>query len=177
MKKAIQWIKRHDKNRSQNPQSSKSKLANILKFRYDHGKPAITEDPHNSFLERLPMELLLTVTEHLDNTSKACLKYTSRGFRSIIRIDVANMDRCTKWLIMIRLEEDAMLNTRQWKKVQTMACAICKTKKEIIDFAGQAYIRGRYERGYPRLRYVSLPSLQKPPVQSSRTPSAARTAD
>lgn len=137
MKKAIFWIKkRHDKTRRQTSESSESKVPLLLESRFDHEEPSTIENPHNSILERLPVELLLTITDHLDDTSKTCLKYTSRGFRSTVPSDVANMDRCTRWLIMTRLEEDAMLNAQQWKNVQTMACALCKTKRKIVDFAG-----------------------------------------
>ena len=104
--------------------------------------PCTIENPHTSILERLPLELLLTITDHLDDTSKTCLKYTSCGFCSIIRSDIATMDRCTRWLIMTRLEEDAMLDAQQWKKnVQTMACALCKTNRKIVDFAGSSRAR------------------------------------
>ena len=115
-------------------------------------------DTYNSFLERLPVELLLDITDYLDDTSKTCLKFTSRGFRSIIRIDVANMDICTRWLIMTRLEEDAMLNAQQWKNVKTMACALCKMKRNVVDFTGEARKIRSYGRKSRGPEYDSLSS-------------------
>lgn len=90
-----------------------------------------------SDLQTLPDELLLMIMEHLDETSVICLKYTNHYFYTALYIDFSKLDKCTKWLIAIRLEDDGMSVSSKTKKV---TCALCKIKKKPAKFTGDSFL-------------------------------------
>ena len=98
--------------------------------------PSLATKMSISILQRLSVDLLLTIVDHLDGTSIVCLRYASRYFRATLRSLPKGLDPCTKWMIMARFEQDSMLDAERWKKVKKVTCALCKTKRTVAKFTG-----------------------------------------
>ena len=83
-------------------------------------------------LERLPVDVLFEIFDHLDPVSSVCLKSTSRCFRRLINVDAAALDRCEKWLITCRFYSDI----KDPGKLPSHPCALCKRKRKARDWYG-----------------------------------------
>lgn len=84
-------------------------------------------------LEDFPKELLWRIVDELDDVSKVCLKSTSYYFRCSIKVDIAKLSVCSKWLLMCRFETDYYTHMKAYPP--RVACAFCKMKvdQECID--------------------------------------------
>ena len=91
---------------------------------------------NRSIVERFPPEIVLEILDHLDDCSIICLKCTNRHFYLNDRFNSAKLSRCAKWLVMVRFEQDVMLDERRWREVKRFTCCECKSKRIAKDFIG-----------------------------------------
>ena len=94
-------------------------------------------------IESLPPELLHMVQSYLDDISNTCFKYTNRYFRAALP-PVPIIDKCTKWSIMCRFEQDML----QPPNTHRLACAFCKVARDIstFDVGASAAMQGKLLR-------------------------------
>ena len=59
-------------------------------------------------LAELPFDLLIKITDQLDPVSVQCLRLTAKKFYSSFKVDEELLSRCGKWLVMARIEQDAL---------------------------------------------------------------------
>lgn len=102
-------------------------------------KPILSCAPPASILQTMPAEILFSIFDHLDTVSMVCLKSTNHYLRSSIRIDPTKLDRCTKWLITCRFEQDLACVT--YYRGEPLICALCKFKRVREDFTGDSFWR------------------------------------
>ncbi|KAG6991148.1 hypothetical protein G7Y79_00056g090290 [Physcia stellaris] len=100
----------------------------------DELKPILSCAPPASIIQTMPAEILFLILDHLDTVSIACLKNTNRFLRSSIGMDPTKLDRCTKWLITCRFEQDLAYVADDWG--EPLVCALCKFKRVREDFTG-----------------------------------------
>ena len=105
----------------------------------DELKPTLSCAPPPSILQTMPAEILFSIFDHLDTVSLVCLKSTNTYLRSSIRIDPTKLDRCTKWLITCRFEQDLACVTDY--RGEPLICALCKFKRVREDFTGDSFWR------------------------------------
>lgn len=103
--------------------------------------------PEKSMIQQLPTELLVMIMEYLDDASLVCLKCASHYFHAAVNIDIAGLDRCTRWLITARLETDSLPLS---SNVNTLACALCKTKRKRVNFVRGLFKELRRIKGTPK---------------------------
>ncbi|KAG7001362.1 hypothetical protein G7Y79_00032g067150 [Physcia stellaris] len=98
----------------------------------------------------LPPELLHMVQDYLDAISATCFKHTNRYFRAALP-PVPIIDKCTKWSIMCRFEQDML----QPPNTHRLACAFCKVARDIetFDVGASAAMQGKLLR---YSKYVSF---------------------
>ena len=59
-------------------------------------------------LADLPTDLLINITNQLDPVSVQCLRLTGKRFYTSLKVDEELLSRCGKWLVMARIEQDAI---------------------------------------------------------------------
>lgn len=83
-------------------------------------------------LPRLPEDLIVRISEFLDEVSLLCMKNTNTRFRDIIKISRGQVPRCTRWMEVCRLEED--IQNRGDALPDQLACVYCKITHPQEDF-------------------------------------------
>lgn len=119
--------------------SRKNIPGHVCTVTQDELKPILSSVPSTSILQTLPAEMIFSILDHLDTVSIVCLQKTNRFFRSFIPIDHTKLDRCTKWLITCRLEQDLPDVMEDWG--EPLICALCKFKRVRQDFTGDSALR------------------------------------
>lgn len=91
-----------------------------------------------SGLPSLPTEILVSITDHLDDATTICLSATSYRFaealHSLVRgIRGRDRSRCAKWLIMAQLERGLIIDPRARSNIR-LTCVLCKVKLATTSF-------------------------------------------
>ena len=91
-------------------------------------------------LAGLPTDLLINITNHLDPVSVQCLRLTSKRFYSSLKVNEELLSRCGKWLVMARIEQDAL--------DEYLACSLSRPslppEKVSVPKASSAFTLGRF---------------------------------
>ena len=90
---------------------------------------------NHAFLSYLPTELILCISELLDQGSLLALKNTNRRFQDAISISGVRISRCARWKMLCYLERDLM--DRDEPLPNRLACFYCKdahAKEEFTRF-------------------------------------------
>lgn len=66
------------------------------------------ESQRSHSLTGLPRDIFTGITNHLDPVSVQCLRITAKMFYSSFKVDEDSLSRCGKWLVMARIEQDAI---------------------------------------------------------------------
>ena len=88
---------------------------------------------HLSGIAGLPVEILLSIADHLDDASAICLSATSyhlcEVLCSLIRgIRERERSRCAKWFIMAQLERGLLVDPKGSEANIKLTCVLCKVK-------------------------------------------------
>lgn len=83
----------------------------------------------------LPDHLILRISSFLHDLSKLSLKSCNSSFRNIIEIDDTKISRCTKWRMLVHLENDLLEKDMPWPS--HLACTYCKRAHPKEDFGVQ----------------------------------------
>ena len=97
--------------------------------------------PARSRLENLPMELLWTIVDELDDVTKLCLRSTCSTLRRATNVDFAKLSVCSKWLALCRFEMDYYAVMDAYPR--RVACAFCKMTVDQKCFNPKNTIRGK----------------------------------
>lgn len=98
----------------------------------DDDEYASLQGRDNRALPRLPEDLIVRISGFLDEVSLHCLKNVNTRFRDIIKISEVQVSRCTRWMVLCRLEED--IRNRGDALPDQLACMYCKTTHPQKDF-------------------------------------------
>ncbi len=110
---------------------------------------ALLQGRDNRALPRLPEDLIVRISGFLDEVSLLCLKNINTRFRDIIKISEAQVSRCTRWMVLCRLEED--IRNRGDALPDQLACMYCKKTHPQKDFGVR---NGNVGYGIERLRMI-----------------------
>ena len=91
----------------------------------DHGEGA---------LPRLPKDLVLRISEVLDEVSLLCFKNTNRYLREIITINETQISQCARWRMLTFLEADLVARDKSYALLRHLACMYCKRAHPKEDF-------------------------------------------
>ena len=159
---------------STSPDSSLKRFTFTAKSAATVAKPIGASSTSSSRLSTLPTELLCRITYFLDSVGQVCLSMVNRRLHQVIEFDHESLTRCARWIIMARVEQDFLnqkhvtgwpnnpTSKRRWSlfggsprsskpeaKLDTLTCALCKTKHGIAGFQCKAAnIRVLAERNY-----------------------------
>lgn len=112
-----------------------STLARIS-FRHEDRKTEEKATQQSPLESTLPVELLLIIINKLDIIDQVCLQSTNRFFRRLVEVDPVHLnDRCRKWAICCRLEQD--LDYLPAK----LTCAFCKAVRPWKCFRDHKEVR------------------------------------
>lgn len=115
----------------------------------DDDDHALLQGCDDRALPRLPEDLIVRISGFLDELSLLCLKNTNTRFRDIIKISEAQVSRCSRWMVLCRLEED--IRNRGDALPDQLACMYCKKAHPQKDFGVRD---GNVGYGIERLRMI-----------------------
>ena len=99
--------------------------------------------PYPEGLQRLPDDVVLYMSNFLDEVSLVCLTFVSTRFRRLVRAVESRAVRCVRWRVQCLLEQDLIRSMLARDTLLTMpdrlACNFCKCLHPLKDFG----VRGK----------------------------------